>query len=114
MYRTLLRCSPIRGAALAVGLAAAIGSSLLASSPAMAKPDRPVPKGVRVQCSGFAGPNAQWPHLLTGCTRRNGTTGTGQTNRTAPGTETITWDAPFVKGKGMQLTNVTNSPVSPP
>lgn len=103
----------VEGAALVASLAAVVGASLLASSPAMAAP-KPVPKGVRIQCGGFSGPNAQWPHFITDCTRRNGTTGTGQSNRTAPGTETITWDAPFVKGRSMQLTNITNSPVSPP
>jgi hypothetical protein len=114
MHRISSRRFTNKGAALAIGLTALISASLLVSSPAMAKPDRPVPNGVRIQCSGFAGPNAQWPHFLTGCTRRNGTTGTGQTNRTAPGTETITWDAPFVKGKSLQLTNIASSPVNPP
>ncbi|BBZ31271.1 hypothetical protein MMAD_55660 (plasmid) [Mycolicibacterium madagascariense] len=113
MYRTPSLRSTTKGGALAVGLAAVVGTSLLASSPAMAAP-KPVPKGVRIQCGGFSGPNATFPHFLTDCTRRNGTTGTGQSNRTAPGTETITWDAPFVKGKSMPLTNITNSPVSPP
>jgi hypothetical protein len=97
-----------------LGVAATLGTSLAVSSPALAKPDRPVPKGVRVQCTGFYGPNTQWPHFLTGCTRRNGTTGSGQTVRTVPGTETITWNAPFVNGKSMQLTNITSSQVNPP
>jgi hypothetical protein len=103
-----------KGAVVATGVGALLAASLLVSSPAMAKPDRPVPKGVRIQCGQFYGPNTVWPHFLKDCTRRNGTTGTGQTNRVVPGTEAITWDAPFVKGKTMQLTNITNSPVSPP
>lgn len=103
----------VRGTSLVVVVAASAAVGLTTGGPAVADP-KPVPKGVRIQCSGFSGPNAQWPHLLTGCVRRNGTTGSGQTNRTAPGTETITWTAPFVKGKSMQLTNITNSPVNPP
>jgi hypothetical protein len=99
--------------AISVGAFAVAGSTILTVAPAGADPNS-IPKGVRVQCTGFSGPNAQWPHLLTGCVQQNGTTGTGQTNRTTPGTETITWDAPFIQGKSMQLTNITNSPVQPP
>jgi hypothetical protein len=108
----------IRGASrlttVVLGVAATLGTSLAVSAPVSAKPDRPVPKGVRVQCTGFYGPNTQWPHFLTGCTRRNGTTGSGQTVRTVPGSETITCNAPFVKGKSMQLTNIASSQVNPP
>lgn len=114
MQQHLTRWNSLRGVVVALGLAAMVGGSVLAATPALAKPDRPVPKGVRVQCGGFYGPSGQWPHFLTGCTRRNGTTGVGVTNRTAPGTETITWTAPFVKGKSMELTNIANSPVNPP
>lgn len=97
------------GATLLIVATGLIGSSLAA--PASADP-RPVPKGVRIQCSGFYGPNTVWPHYLTGCVRRNGTTGTGQTNRTGPGAERITWDAPFVKGKSMDLVGISSTIVS--
>ncbi|MDZ7882629.1 MAG: hypothetical protein U5N53_06805 [Mycobacterium sp.] len=96
------------GAALVVAAIGSVGSSLVA--PASADPA--LPKGVRVQCSGFYGPNTVWPHYLTGCVRRNGTTGTGQTNRIAPGSERITWDKPFVKGKSMDLVGIASTIVS--
>lgn len=90
-------------------------ATIAVSAPATAEPDpKPVPRGVRVQCTGFYGPNTQWPHFLTECTGRNGKTGSGQTVRTVPGTETITWNAPFVEGKSMQLTNIASSQVNPP
>lgn len=113
----MLHSSIRRGSRIAtvvLGVAATLGSSLAVSAPVSATPDRPVPKGVRVQCTGFYGPNTQWPHFLTGCTRHNGTTGSGQTVRTVPGTETITWNAPFANGKSMQLTNIASSQVNPP
>jgi hypothetical protein len=103
-----------RIATVTLGVAATLCTSLAVGAPVSAKPDWPVPKGVRVQCTGFYGPNTQWPHFLTGCTRRNGTTGSGQTVRTVPGSETITWNAPFIKGKSMQLTNIASSRVNPP
>jgi hypothetical protein len=46
----------IRGASrlttVVLGVAATLGTSLAVSAPVSAKPDRPVPKGVRVQCTG--------------------------------------------------------------
>jgi hypothetical protein len=101
-------------ATVVLGVAATLAVSLAVGTPALAKPDRPVPNGVRVQCAGFYGPNTQWPHFLTDCTAQNGTTGSGQTVRTVPGTETITWNAPFLKGKSMQLTNIASAQVNTP
>jgi hypothetical protein len=69
-----------------------------------------VPEDVWVQCTGFCGPTTQWPHFLTGCTSRGGE-GSGQTDRTAPGTETITWTAPFEGGQSLNLTNIQNQVV---
>lgn len=98
-----------RRAVIAVAVLGLLGSALAA--PASAGP-KPVPKGVRIQCSGFYGPNTVWPHYLTGCVRENGTTGSGQTNRTGPGTEMITWGLPFVNGKSMDLVGIASTIVN--
>jgi hypothetical protein len=76
------------------------------SSTAAAEP--PVPAGVWIQCSGFSGQSTVWPHPLTGCVARGQEPGTGFTQRTAPGTETIFWDAPFLDGASFQLTNIAS------
>ena len=39
--------------------------------------------------------------------------GSGYTQRTAPGTETIFWNAPFQKGESIQLINIANQPLGP-
>ncbi|BDX35255.1 hypothetical protein TUM20985_58020 [Mycobacterium antarcticum] len=84
-----------------------MGASVLLSGPAAADP--PVPSDVWIQCTGFSGPSTTWPHPLTGCIARGQTTtGSGYTQRTVPGTETIFWDAPFLKGASLQLTNIAN------
>jgi hypothetical protein len=80
---------------------------LVASGPASADP--PVPPNAWIQCSGFAGPNASWPHPLTGCVARGQTKqGSGFTQRTVPGTETIFWNAPFLDGASFQLSDISN------
>ena len=94
-------------AATALGL---LGSTALASGPAGGNPR--VPNDVWIQCTGFSGPSTQWPHLLSGCTSRSGT-GSGETQRTAPGTETIQWTKPFEGGKSLELTNISSSVVGP-
>jgi hypothetical protein len=79
---------------------------LVASCPAWADP--PVLPNVWIQCSGFSGPNASWPHPLTGCVARGQTKqGSGFTERTVPGTETVFWNAPFLDGASFQLTNIS-------
>jgi hypothetical protein len=103
------RCISLTG--LAVGAFGIMGSLVLTSGPAGAQPN--VPDDVWIQCTGFSGPNTSWPHFLTGCSSRSGT-GQGQTNRTAPGTETITFAAPFEGGKSLQLTNISSSYVAGP
>lgn len=98
------------------GLVVAGCASLMASALAVAAPaaaDPRVPKDVWIQCTGFSGPNAEWPHHLSGCTSRSKENGSGQTNRTAPGTETIQWQAPFESGKSFQLVNIANTVVGP-
>ena len=95
-------------AGLVLGVAGAVGSTVLMSGPAAAEP--PVPSGVWIQCSGFSGPNTSWPHPLTGCISRQGE-GSGFTTRTAPGTETVQWNAPFLNGDSFQLTNITSQVV---
>ena len=95
--------------AMAWGALGVLASTALVSGPSAADPR--VPEDVWVQCTGFSGPNTQWPHLLTGCTSRSGENGSGQTNRTVPGTETIQWTKPFEGGKSLDLTNITSSPV---
>jgi hypothetical protein len=97
---------------LAAALAITVTGLIVLTVPAPATSAPVVPKGVRVQCSGFYGLNTVWPHYLTGCIRGNGSAGTGQTNRTGPGTEMITWDAPFVTGKSMELVGITSTIVS--
>jgi hypothetical protein len=86
----------------------AVVAALTMSAPAGAQP--PVPGDVWIQCSGFSGPNTAWPHPLTGCTAR-GEEGSGFTQRTAPGTETIYWNAPFLDGANFQLSNITSQVV---
>ncbi|RZT19067.1 hypothetical protein EV589_3330 [Mycobacterium sp. BK558] len=82
-------------------------SALAMSPPALAEP--PLPPNVWIQCTSFSGPNATFPHPLGGCTARGeANTGSGFTSRTAPGTETIYFNAPFLKGISLQLTNITN------
>jgi hypothetical protein len=81
------------------------------SSYAAAEP--PVPPNVWIQCSGFSGPNTTWPHPLTGCIARGEEEGSGYTQRTAPGTETIFWNAPFLGGASLRLTNITSQVVGP-
>lgn len=99
-----------RGAVVAASLVSLAGASLAMSGPAAADP--PVPPNVWIQCSGFTGPNTTWPHPLTGCISRQGG-GSGYTQRTAPGTETIFWNAPFQKGESIQLINIANQPLGP-
>jgi hypothetical protein len=98
-------------AALALGAVGIVGSTVLTSGPALAAPN--LPKGVRVQCSGFSGPNTTFPHFLTGCTTRNGDVALGQTEK-LNGIETIIWYLPFLNGRTMQLVNITNQLVNPP
>jgi hypothetical protein len=98
------------GAGVVLGAVGFIGYTVLMSAPAGADPQ--VPDDVWVQCTGFSGPNTTWPHPLTGCTARSGE-GSGRTERTAPGTETIIWDKPFLGGKSMELTNIQNQPLGP-
>ncbi len=50
---------------------------------------------------------------LSGCTSRNKVGGSGRTMRTAPGTETIQWTAPFESGKSFQLVNIANTGARP-
>jgi hypothetical protein len=97
-----------RHVGLALALLGLLGSAALMGSPAGADPR--VPADVWVQCTGFYGLSTQWPHPLTGCTSRSGE-GSGQTLRTAPGTETIQWTKPFEGGKSLDLINITSSPV---
>ena len=66
-----------------------------------------------MQCSSFSGPNRTFPHPISGCTQRDGTTGAGQ-SEIVNGTETIIWFLPFIGGRTMQLVNITNAPVNPP
>jgi len=86
-----------------------LGGAVIISSPAAAEP--PAPADVWIQCSGFSGPNTSWPHPLTGCIARGQEEGSGFTQRTAPGTETIHWNAPFLDGASFQLTNITSQVV---
>ena len=94
-------------AAAVVGAAGLLGSALTLSATAGAEP--PVPPNVWIQCSSFSGPNTTFPHPLGGCIARGEQQpGSGYTSRTAPGTETIYFDAPFLKGASLQLTNIAN------
>ena len=106
------RCSvPLRVAIAAAGTLGVVGS-MVTTAPAGAEP--PVPPNVWIQCTGFSGPNTTWPHPLTGCIARGEKQpGTGFTQRTVPGTETIFWDAPFLKGTSFQLTNIANGAPAP-
>ena len=84
-----------------------IGAALSTSGPAWADP--PVPSNVWIQCTSFSGPNQSFPHPLGGCIARGEKApGSGYTQRTVPGSETIFFDAPFLKGISMQLTNISN------
>lgn len=101
-----------RGTLLAASLIAGAGiaTSLAVSTPAFAQPR--VSDDVWIQCTGFSGPNTQWPHPLTGCTSRSGS-GDGQTFRVGPGAEEIQFNKPFEGGKTLDLTNITNTVVGP-
>ena len=84
-----------------------IGAVLSTSAPAWADP--PVPPNVWVQCTSFSGPSQSFPHPLGGCIARGEKEpGSGYTQRTVPGSETIYFNAPFLKGISLQLTNITN------
>jgi hypothetical protein len=73
-----------RAAAAIAGGAALLGSGLL-SATAGAEP--PVSPNVWIQCTGFSGPTATFPHPLEGCIARGEQgSGSGYTSRTAPGT----------------------------
>jgi len=99
------RCASV--GAIAFGALVVGAATVLTSVPASADP--PVPPDVWIQCTGFSGPNTTWPHPLAGCVARGQTKeGTGFTQRTVPGTETIFWNAPFLKGASFQLTNIAN------
>jgi hypothetical protein len=93
--------------AAALGVTGLLGSALSLSATAGAEP--PVPPNVWIQCSSFSGPNTTFPHPLGGCIARGEEdSGSGYTSRTAPGTETIYFNAPFLKGASLQLTNISN------
>ena len=84
-----------------------IGAVLSTSAPAWAEP--PVPPNVWIQCSSFSGPSQSFPHPLGGCIARGEKElGSGYTQRTVPGSETIFFNAPFLKGISMQLTNISS------
>jgi hypothetical protein len=110
-----LSCKRIRRSATlggsALGALGAVAATLFMSSTAGA--ETPVPADVWIQCSGFSGPSTAWPHPLTGCVARGQKPGTGFTQRSAPGTETIFWDAPFLDGASFQLTNIASQVVGP-
>lgn len=101
----------LRGRMVMAASAAMMASMVVTAGPALADPK--VPNDVWIQCAGFSGPNTQWPHVLSGCDSRSGGNGSGQTVRTAPGTETIQWSAPFESGKSFQLVNIANTVVGP-
>ena len=107
------RCSvPRRVAIAAAGTLGLVGSALFASSPAGAEP--PVPPNVWISCTSFSGPNTTWPHPLGGCIARGEKEpGTGFTEGTVPGTESIFWNAPFLKGASFQLTNIATGAPAP-
>jgi hypothetical protein len=44
---------------------------------------------------------------------RGEASGSGYTQRTQPGTETIIWNAPFLDGTSFELTNITSEVVGP-
>jgi len=102
------RRSPVSIAALtALGAAGVIGSALSTSGTVGAEPS--VPPNVWIQCTSFSGSNNAFPHPLSGCIARGEKDlGSGYTSRTAPGTETIYFNAPFLNGISLQLTNITN------
>ncbi|APE16087.1 hypothetical protein BOH72_13560 [Mycobacterium sp. WY10] len=84
-----------------------VAAALSLSATAGAEP--PVPSNVWIQCSSFSGPNNAFPHPVGGCIARGqNDLGSGYTSRTAPGTETIYFNAPFLKGISLQLTNIAN------
>jgi hypothetical protein len=105
------RSVSLRLAVAAAGTLGFVASAVVTIAPAGAEP--PVPSNVWIQCTGFSGPNTTWPHPLTGCIARGEQPGTGFTQRTLPGTETISWDAPFLNGASFQLTNITTGPPAP-
>lgn len=90
-----------------LSVAGVIATALLTIPPAGAQP--PVPPNVWIQCSSFSGPSTTWPHPLGGCIARGEkVSGSGFTQRTAPGTETIFFNAPFLKGISLQLVNISS------
>ncbi len=104
---TSRRSISLAAAASAFSVTGLIGAVLSTSAPAWADP--PVPPNVWIQCTSFSGPNASWPHPLGGCIARGEKApGSGYTQRTVPGTETIFFNAPFLKGISVQLTNISN------
>lgn len=114
MFNKSTACGNWNAAAALVGAAAILASGVAVSAPAQADPG--VPKGVWIQCTSFSGSNTQWPHPLSGCSarsKRSPANGAGQTIRTAPGTETIQWFAPFEGGGSLQLVNIQNSVLGP-
>lgn len=101
----------LRGQMVIAASAVLMASTVVTAGQALADPK--VPNDVWIQCTAFSGPNTQWPHALSGCTSRSRENGSGQTVRTAPGTETIQWSAPFESGKSFQLVNIANTVVGP-
>lgn len=101
----------LHGPVVMAASAVVMASMMATAGPALADPK--VPNDVWIQCAAFTGPNTQWPHTLSGCTSRSKDNGSGQTLRTAPGTETIQWSAPFESGKSFQLVNIANTVVGP-
>jgi hypothetical protein len=94
-------------AASMVSVACLIGTVLSTSPEAGAEP--PVPSNVWIQCSSFSGPSNSFPHPLGGCIARGEKDpGSGFTQRTVPGSETVFFNAPFLKGISLQLTNISN------
>lgn len=105
-------CSIPRWAAISVSVVGLVGSAMLVEGSAGAQPNPQFPKDVWVQCTGFSGPSASWPHPLTGCSTKL-QRGSGYSSKNPPATETIFWNAPFLKGQSMTLVNITNQPLGP-
>jgi hypothetical protein len=106
MKSPTIRRSTSIAAASGLSVVGLLGAVLSTSTPAWAEP--PVPPNVWIQCTSFSGPNQSWPHPIGGCIARGEKEpGSGYTQRTVPGTETIYFDAPFLKGISLQLTNIT-------
>jgi hypothetical protein len=98
------------GAALgAFGLA---GSTVLTSGPAAAEP--PLPPDVQIQCTAFYGQIATWPHPIEGCTVRGEKEPvSGFSSKNPPEVETLFWNAPFLGGASMLLTEIGSGPPAP-